>query len=36
MLDLVTRPGIELMPPRLEGKVLTTGEPGKFQEHPNL
>ena len=36
MLGLVIRPGIELMPPRLEGKVLTTGEPGKFQEHPNL
>ena len=30
------RPGIEPMCPRLEGKVLTTGEPGKFQEHPNL
>ena len=29
-------PGIEPMCPRLEGKVLTTGEPGKFQEHPNL
>ena len=29
MWDLSSRPGIEPTPPALEGKVLTTGLPGK-------
>ena len=27
------RPGLEPAPPALEGEVLTTGLPGKSQEH---
>ena len=27
----VPQPGIELVPSALEGKILTTGSPGKFQ-----
>ena len=29
--DLSSQPGVERAPPALEGKVLTTGPPGKSQ-----
>ena len=33
MWDLSSQPGIEPVPPALEGEVLTTGPPGKSLEH---
>ena len=33
---LVLQPGIELAPPALEGKVLTTGPPGKSHSSFNF
>ena len=33
---LVSRQGIEPTSPALEGEILTTGPPGKFQFHPIL
>ena len=34
MWDLSSQPGIELAPPALEGKVLTTGPPRKSLPYP--
>ena len=34
MWDLVPQPGIEPKPPALNGRVLTTGPPGKSQQSP--
>ena len=31
-MSLAPRPGLEPTPPEMEGKVLTTGQPGKSQE----
>ena len=36
MWILAPRPGIELVAPELEGKVLTTGPPGESREHKLL